>query len=101
MAVEKFKFPLLNEDNYNAWSLRTQAVLEQRRLWEAISPGYEEIEELTPRQQNKDSDARNFLIQAVEDQYLTDIQHCRSFEGNPLQLWNVAHDHHIGRNVYD
>ncbi|KAI7815493.1 Retrovirus-related Pol polyprotein, partial [Rhyzopertha dominica] len=80
----------MNEDNYNAWSLRAGAVLQQRRLWEAISPGYEGIAELTPKQQDKDSDARNFLIQAVEDQYLTDIQHCTTAK----EAWEVLREIH-------
>lgn len=49
---------------------------QQRRLWEAIDPGYDDDEQLTPKPRGKDSHARNFLIQAVDDQYLTDIQHC-------------------------
>lgn len=67
-------------------------MLEQRRLWEAIDPGYNDIaeDELTQKQKGKDNDARNFLIQAVEDQYLADIQYCTTSK----EAWEVLEDMH-------
>ncbi|KAJ8892390.1 hypothetical protein PR048_004970 [Dryococelus australis] len=77
MASEKVKYPLLSDDNHHAWVRRTHAGLEQRRLWEAIDPGYDEDpEKLTPKQRTRDPDALNFIIQVVEDQYLNDLDQC-------------------------
>ncbi|KAJ8895727.1 hypothetical protein PR048_001065 [Dryococelus australis] len=75
MASEKVNYPLLSDDNYHAWA-RTRAGLEQRRLWDAIDPGYDEDpEKLTPKQRTRDPDALKFIIQVVEDQYLNDLDH--------------------------
>ncbi|KAJ8881186.1 hypothetical protein PR048_017659 [Dryococelus australis] len=77
MASEKVKYPLLSDDNYHAWARRTRAGLEQRRLWEAIDPGYDEDpEKLTPKQRKRDTDALNSIIQVVEDQYLNHLDQC-------------------------
>jgi len=60
--MEKAKF--LGEENYPAWSARMKALLEQRRLWEAVDPGYGvdghtvELSDLNERQRNKNSDAK-------------------------------------------
>ncbi|KAJ8890369.1 hypothetical protein PR048_009877 [Dryococelus australis] len=77
MASEKVKYPLLSDDNYHAWARRTHADLEQRRLWEAIDPGYDDDpEKLTPKQMRRETDALNFVIQVVEDQYLSYLHQC-------------------------
>ncbi|KAJ8887903.1 hypothetical protein PR048_007387 [Dryococelus australis] len=63
MASEKVKYPLLSDDNYHTWARRTRAALEQRRLWNAIDPGYkEDPEKSTPKQRTRDTDALNFII---------------------------------------
>jgi hypothetical protein len=83
MAVERYKFERLNEDNYEIWASRAKALFRKRKLWEAIHPSYVVPlgGRLTNRQQNKDDDAKNLLIQLVEDQFLRDVKKCRMAKG--------------------
>jgi hypothetical protein len=79
MAVQRHKFERLNEDIYEIWASRAKAFFRQRKLWEAIDPGYVVPlgGRLMNRQQNKDDDAKNLLIQLVDDQFLQDVEKCQ------------------------
>ena len=75
---EKEALETLTGDNYISWAKRTKAALQQKRWWEAIDPGYENIdfEDLTRLQIQKTSDALNYLVQRVDSDVLHDIDHC-------------------------
>lgn len=84
--AERSKVPVLEEDNYSTWSLRIRCLLEQRRVWEAIDPGYDEDDDnLTVRDKNKDMDARNLIIQSVSDEFLKDIKQCKRAK----DMWEI------------
>ncbi|KAJ8882408.1 hypothetical protein PR048_014216 [Dryococelus australis] len=96
MASEKVKCPLLS-DNYHAWARRTCASLEQRRLWEAIDPGCDgDPEKLMPKQRTRNTDALNFIIQVVEDQYLNDLDQCACTE----TAWEILETIHCNFGLF-
>lgn len=65
------KLPALTEDNYSTWRERIKSILQQRKLWDAVDPGFEEDEDddgnLPPRKQIRNSDALNLIKQATND----------------------------------
>jgi hypothetical protein len=87
MAVERYKFERLNEDNYEIWASRAKALFRQRKLWEATDPGYVVSQggRLTNRQQKKDDDAKKLLIQLVDNQFLRDVEKCQTAK----KAWSV------------
>ncbi|KAJ8877255.1 hypothetical protein PR048_021709 [Dryococelus australis] len=96
MASEKVKYPLVSDNNYHAWA-RTSAGLEQRRLWDAIDPGYDEDPEKSmPKQRTRDTDALNFIIQVVEDQYLNDLDQC----AHAKTAWEILESIHCNFCIF-
>lgn len=72
MADKIQKLPILTEDNYSTWRDRLKSLLQQRKLWDTIEPGYNEDDEddngeLTPRKLTKNNDALNLIKQATND----------------------------------
>jgi hypothetical protein len=106
MAIKRYKFERLNEDNYKIWASRAKALFRQRNLWETSDPGYVVPlgGRLTNSQQNNDDDAKNLLIQLVDNQFLRDVEKCqRSMEcpgSHLLRYGNAANSHMHGRIVY-
>ncbi len=55
-----------------------KSALQQKRWWEAIEPGYDDIddEDLSRLQEQRNQDALNYLVQRVDDDIMHDIDSC-------------------------
>lgn len=84
---ERVKLPVLNDQNYQTWRVRVKSILQQRKVWESIDPGYDDLdeEEMTARLQGKNDDALNLIKQCTNDETLHFIKHCTRAQ----QAWNT------------
>ena len=77
MVSEEMRIQPLGADNYGTWSLRIRVMLQKRKLWESVEPGYlDDIEDWTNNQRNRNVEALAFIIEHVDDQYLTELETC-------------------------
>ncbi|GBL74309.1 hypothetical protein AVEN_235296-1 [Araneus ventricosus] len=64
----------LDGDNYHAWVIRSRAIMEQKKCWEAIYPGYGT--EMTNNERKNSDEAVTLMFLTVEDTFLDDIGDC-------------------------
>lgn len=63
----------LGPRNYLVWSKRVKAFLTRKKCWAAIDPGFDDDEDLTPKEEEMNADALSYLTELVEDCYLNDV----------------------------
>ena len=89
-AREDDNYLRLNQHNYYVWAIRTQAGLVEKNCWNAVDPGFDDVEELNAEQARTNRRALAHIFRHVNDEYLQDIGDCE----RAREAWKTLEEIH-------